>query len=265
MHAAAHADPEGAPPDVPLPRLEEGVPVSATTPLLVVGASEVRFEERGVGGLEDLTRAAETLATDVRVAARVAQGGGPFVLGLWADPSVPIATLEELTRGLPPEVRLVLLARGPATAWLRAEGRPSALPPWVTGALERSDPIYPHRARIRLEEAWERALPHCEPAVAQLPDRERGAVRRAEVEALVASVRRCGCEELELPQLTALAMRAIANPEGGLLAHQRALRFGAATGPGDDLEVSGTVAELAEALSRLPAEGPALWVRDPGE
>lgn len=261
--ASELADPSGAPPEVPLPRGPGGVPLEGAPPLLVIGADEVRFAGRGVGGLTDEEALAAHVASDLRAYATAeTEREDAWTVALWVDPALEVHRLARMLSRAPPEVRFALLVR--ATD-VRAPRAPDA-PDWVraavrvrptTGALER---------RERLDEAWARATEGCELARAHLPVPAELApagppMGAPSTDALLDALRRCGCEGVDLPAIEAVALAALVSREGPLARMPHALRFGPATDHGRDLVLEGD-ADAQALVTRLAStpRGELIWV-----
>ena len=269
--ASAGADPADAPPDVPLPSSPAGQPLGPL-PLLVVSESEVRFEGRGVGGVEAVAATAATLARDLRARGELRSSTTPFEVALWAAPGVPVQRLVELLSHSPPDVRFALVARGPP-----AEA--SDAPDWVREELERVEPpderegvdpglsaMPPSVVRRRRAAAlWPRATRACPAAASAFPfsPERRVPPEARSTRSLIRAMRACGCEARLIEAIGALALEALQPPDGPLVRLPASLRFGTATGPGQELSLSSDadLAGLVERLGDRPAAETPLWVR----
>lgn len=253
-------DPEGAPPDVPLPSIDGTTPAPAL-PLLVVSAEEVFFDGRGAGGLAaEATTGA--LLSDLRLHIDFQGGDAPVEVALWVAPGVTLETLQRLLGHAPPRLRFVLLARGPVPPV-------DDIPDWFETELARVDPptegegegfpavsvVTPQaQRRARLPAAWTRATQTCEGAAPTLRYDARGTLLRATLGTLVARVRECGCDTADVNAIEAVALESLRSPEGPLVRVPPPLRFG----PGDatelELAAATDVAMLAAQLAERPAE-----------
>ena len=261
--AAEYADPIGAPPEVPLPHGEGGVPLEGTPPLLVVGSEEVRLAGRGVGSATD-ERAGERLATDLRALRDVSiedDDGGAWTVALWVDPSLGVEQLVGLLGPSSAHARFALLVRATDVRPPRG-ARP---PEWVRPALRAGALASPSDRRERIDLAWERATAECEGARAHLPVPPElaptgPAMGAPSTDALVDALRGCGCERADLAAIEAVALAALVSPEGPLVRMPPALRFGHATDDARELAVDAgaTVADLAASLAG--ASGDAMWI-----
>lgn len=274
--AAAGAEPAGAPSAVSLPSASRGAPLGGPRPLLVVSRDEVRLAGRGVGGGDDLERLAETLGSDLRGLARSRGGDSPPTVALWVAAELPVHRLARLLSRAPPDQDFVLLARGPRPE--RADA-----PPWVAEGLEppplEPDPVDaedgrfwrarrpddPRARRERVEALWERATTGCEAARGHLPaPPERTAagppLGPPSVDPLMRVLRRCGCDEVDLAAVEAVAHAALVSPEGPLVRVGPKLRFGLATGEGREIRAGdATVAALVSRLAGVAADR--AWIR----
>lgn len=259
--AAASSGPSGAPPDVPLPTLEEGDPLEGAPPLLVV-SDEVVLAGRGVGGGEDVDRTAETLSGDLRSWARANRHpeGQPLVIALWTSPEVHVDTLVRLLRHAPGEARFALLVRGAPRA------PPEDEPSWVPGAF-RVRTGDPRDQRDQLDAAWTRATQTCERARAHLPVPAAfaptgPALGAPSVTGLMSALGQCRCQGTDLPAIEAIATRALVDRDGPVHRLAPSLRFGPPTDgtPALELGVDDDVADLA---ARLVGRAGSLWVQVP--
>lgn len=255
-------DPRTAPPDVPLPRIEGDTPLLAT-PLLVIGADEVRFDGRGAGGLTgDASRLEATtgaLLQDLRSHLEMQGGEHPVEVGLWVDPAVTLQTLHALLAHAHPRLRFVPLARGPIA--------PTEGPSWLEDELTRVEPpaegegegfpavsvVTPRvQRRARLPAAWIRATEGCEAARAALQLDPQGTLTRASLPTLVGSLGECGCEGPDLGAIEAVAREVLRSDGGPLIRTAAVVRFG--PGGGTEIELPGDTSyeRLARRLGRRP-------------
>ena len=264
---AAADGPVGAPTGVALPSVDRGEPVGRL-PLLVVSSDEVTFGGRGVGGLEGGETAA-TLTRDLRAASDLA-GEEPLLVGLWAAPETSMETLAELLSHAPPGVSFALLVRGPDVAGPEA-------PSWIREALGRLDPppegegimpgisaVSPEtQRRMRIAESWPRATEGCPAARGgMLLSAETGALREpVQVSRIMDALGTCGCEDAD--GIEALVAEAVRSLEGPLLRLPVRLRFGLATGGGEELtrDAGSSVTQLVGVLADRPAGDAPLWIR----
>ena len=263
--AAEHADPVGAPPEIPLPHSAGGVALGGTPPLVVVGADEVRLGDRGVGGASD-ERAGERLASDLRALRDVSiedDDGGAFPVALWVDPSVGVAELVALLRPASAHAEFALLVRATDVRLPRGERAPE----WVRPALRAGALASPSDRRERIDLAWERATAECEGARAHLPIPPElapsgPAMGAPSSDALVDALRRCGCERADLAAIEAVALAALVSREGPLTRMPPALRFGHATDGAPELAIDGgaTVDQLVSRLASRGGSGDAIWI-----
>jgi len=257
--AAAVAEPTGAPPDVALPRSTAGQPLGGAPPLLVVSETVI-FAGRGVGGLERADRAAETLRDDMTswAAAEGRDDDAPLLVALWAAPDVTARALTDLLRHAPRRARFALLVRGP---------RPTARddePGWVEAAL-RWRAGRPESFRERSAQAWERATQTCERAAPHLPIPAPIApagppLGAPTVDDLVAALRACGCDGVDLPAMEAVATRALVDRAGPVRRLPPTLRFGPPVDDAPALEPAPETTVDALTGSLAEREGP-LWIR----
>jgi len=256
--AAAVAEPTGAPPDVALPRSAAGGPLEGAPPLLVVSETVI-FAGRGVGGIEAADRAAETLREDMTSwAAAEQRGDGELPVALWAAPDVTAGALTELLRHAPRRARFALLVRGPP-----GEARDDE-PRWVEPAL-RARAGRPESFRERSAQAWERATRACEAAAPHLPIPAPLApagppLGAPTVDDLVAALRTCGCDGVDLPAMEAVATRALVDRAGPVRRLPPTLRFGPPTDDAPALEPAPDTPVDALVESLAQREG-ALWIR----
>lgn len=263
--AAEHADPIGAPPEVPLPRAAGGVPLGGAPPLVVVGAEEVRLGARGVGSVSD-AQAAERLATDLRALREVSiedDDGGPWTVALWVDPSLEVERLAALLGPASAHARFALLARATDVRLPRGE-RP---PEWVRPLLRAGALASPSDRRERIDVAWERATAACEAARAHLPIPPElapsgPAMGAPSIDPLVEALEGCGCAHADLAAIEAVALAALVSPEGPLVRMPPALRFGHATDGAEELalDADASVEALVAALSSRGGSGGAIWI-----
>ncbi len=257
---AAGATPAAAPAIGALPASSRGVALEGTPPLVVVSTDEVLLGERGVGGLDDLERTAETLRADLRrwAAAEELPDDAPFLVALWVAPEVDAAALTTLLRHAPERARFALLVRGPALGALEGE------PAWVADAVPRATGR-PELLRQRLDAAWRRATESCPAARAEAPMpatlRPAGPPMGApSVAGLMTALRACGCARADLVAVEAVARRALVDRRGPVRRLAATLRFGRPTDDAPAVEVAPdeTVGALVARIDSR--EGP-LWVR----
>lgn len=257
--AAAQAAPPGAPDWMALPE-GEGVAVDGAGPLLVVSATDIELDGRGVGG-EDIDEAAEVLARDLESWARASRlaEGADIDVRLWAAPDTQIERLVQLLGVAPPEARFSLLVRGE-----HADGE---APDWVREAFALDAIGRPRVRRQRAERAWRRATRQCEAARGHLPlggDLQAlgPAAGRPSVEPLMRALAECGCEDTGLPTVELVATRALLPLQGPIARAGATLRFGASPdGQGErSFSAEQTVQDLTEALG---GQTGVVWVRVP--
>lgn len=255
--AAATSEPSGAPPDVALPRHDTGTRVEGTPPLMVV-SWEVVFGGRGVGGLDDVDRTAETLRADLRAWATTHEAEEPYTVLLWVAPDVTVDALTRLLRHAPEEARFALLVRGAPV-----DADPDE-PAWIERAL--SAPAgNPVSQRAHLDEAWGRATRQCERAAAHLPVPAPLAPAGPSlgvptVSGLMRALRACRCEGTDLSGIEAVARRALVDADGPVHRLPATLRFGPATGSGAELEF-GPSDTLDDLVERVDAREGTVWIR----
>ncbi|MEZ4340554.1 MAG: hypothetical protein R3B82_28370 [Sandaracinaceae bacterium] len=256
---AATATPETAPLGGALPASTRGVPLEGAPPLLVV-TDEVLLNERGVGGIEDVEQTAETLRSDLRrwAASEGLSNQATWTVALWVAPDVPAATLARLLRHAPERARLALLVRGAPLPPLEHE------PAWVASAMPAATGR-PETLRERLDTAWGRATSGCPAARAQAPMpatlRPAGPLLGPpSVGGLAAALRECGCDDVDLVAVEAVARRSLVDRAGPVHRLRATLRFGPPTddAPAEEILSNETVADL---VTRIEAREGDLWLR----